>query len=154
MLAQLDVLQMFLIEKSAANKDIVTETELNLRILTYFETPILPNVRVRDTSGRIQARSARCCGVRIQSSQKDFGHLTESSVQRVLESIQPSPGKKSVRYRSSGRLSSIRPTFPLSFHADTHHRLESFRRSGYVAWKYSKKSGDTFRSSGIDKDLD
>lgn len=38
----------------------------------YFETPILPNVRVRGTSGRIQARFCRCCGSRIQSSQNLF----------------------------------------------------------------------------------
>lgn len=36
----------------------------------YLDTPIFPNVRVREISGRIQARFLRCCGCRIQSSQK------------------------------------------------------------------------------------
>lgn len=36
---------------------------------TYFDTPTLPNVLVREISGRMQARSLRCCGCRIQSSQ-------------------------------------------------------------------------------------
>uniref|UniRef100_A0A182QYV8 Uncharacterized protein n=1 Tax=Anopheles farauti TaxID=69004 RepID=A0A182QYV8_9DIPT len=37
---------------------------------THFDTPIFPNVLVRGSSGRIQARSLRCSGCRIQSSQK------------------------------------------------------------------------------------
>lgn len=39
------------------------------RQCTYLETPILPNVRVLDISGRMHARSFRCSGCRIQSSQ-------------------------------------------------------------------------------------
>lgn len=39
-------------------------------IKTYFETPFLPKVLVRDSSGRMQTRFLRCSGSRIQSSQK------------------------------------------------------------------------------------
>lgn len=35
----------------------------------YPDTPYLPNVRVLEISGRIHARSFRCCGSRSQSSQ-------------------------------------------------------------------------------------
>jgi hypothetical protein len=37
--------------------------------MTHLLTPILPNVRERDNSGRIQALSFLCAGSRIQSSQ-------------------------------------------------------------------------------------
>lgn len=39
--------------------------------------------------------------------------------------------------------------FPLSFHADTHQSVGSAFRMGYVALKYSKKSGEKSRSSEI-----
>ena len=38
-------------------------------------------------------------------------------------------------------------TFPLSFHADTHHNVGSACNMGNVAAKYSKKSGEMSRSS-------
>jgi len=37
---------------------------------TDLLTPIFPNVLVRGISGRMQARSSRCAGCLIQSSQK------------------------------------------------------------------------------------
>ncbi len=70
---------------------------------------------VREISGRIQARSRRCSGNLIQSSQKlektliirpcqhfltyPAGQLAFISFQTVFVSNQPSPGKKSVRCR-------------------------------------------------------
>ncbi|KAG7276583.1 hypothetical protein CRUP_019633 [Coryphaenoides rupestris] len=53
-------------------------------------------VRVREISGRMQARSRRCSGCRIQSSQNAAGHLGSSSSQSCRRIIQPRPGKKSV----------------------------------------------------------
>lgn len=64
---------------------------------THFDTPFLPKVLVLEISGRMQARSRLCSGARIQSSQYDLGHLGDSSSHTPLVSIQPSPGKKSVR---------------------------------------------------------
>ena len=40
-----------------------------------------------------------------------------------------------------------KPSFPLSFQADTHHSVGSSRSIGYVAAIYSKKSGDKSKSS-------
>lgn len=124
--------------------------------ITHFDTPILPKVRVLDISGRMHALSFRCSGCRIQSSQNlnvrcqivkrdsrnsklqwtyAIGHFTDNSLHKSRDSIQPNPGKKSVRYNNSGPDSSMLPTFPLSFHADTHHRDESFFSSSCVARK-------------------
>jgi len=46
-----------------------------------------------------------------------------------------------------GWLLSMRLGFPLSFHAEIHHRVLSNCSSGSSAAKYSKKSGDRSRSS-------
>lgn len=81
-----------------------------------------------------------------------FGHLTASSFHSSRFSIHPKPGKKSVRYNSSALVSSILLLLPLSFHADTHHRLGSSRSNECVPRKYSKKSGDTFKSSAWTKE--
>lgn len=66
-----------------------------------------------------------------------LGHLTLSSSQSSFDNIQPNPGKKSERYNVSGLDSSMSPTFPLSFHAETHHSVLSALRSGKVPRKYS-----------------
>lgn len=68
---------MFVKEQTAKNKQnkIVSafRPPSRLKVLekltTYLLTPIFPNVLVRDTSGRIQARSFLCSGLLIQSSQ-------------------------------------------------------------------------------------
>ena len=46
---------------------------------TYLLTPIFPNVRVREISGLMQARSLRCSGCLIQSSQYLNIHKNTSS---------------------------------------------------------------------------
>lgn len=66
-----------------------------------------------------------------------FGHFGDNSFHKLLESIQPKPGKKSVRYNKSGRDKSMLAAFPLSFQAEMHQRDESFLRSSCVAKKYS-----------------
>jgi hypothetical protein len=75
-------------------------------------------------------------------------HFVESSLtHKSLVIIQPRPPKKSVRYNNSGFASSIRPLLPLSFQADTHHKVGSDFKIGSVASKYSKKSSENSRSS-------
>lgn len=129
-----------------------------IELVSYFDTPIFPNVRDLDISGRMQARSLRCCGFLIQSSQNlidahrvriqsifqyfndhivtyAFGHFEANSCHSFLVNIQPRPGKKSDRYSKSDLVSSMIPAFPLSFHADTHHKLSSFFNSSCVARK-------------------
>lgn len=125
----------------------------------YPDTPSLPNVRVLEISGRIHARSFRCCGSRSQSSQdliwltmadlkkiqllnEEFvphvlGHFGDNSFQKSRVSIHPRPGKKSVRYSNSGRDMSMLLVWPLSFHADTQNSDGSFLRSWCVPKKYS-----------------
>lgn len=49
-----------------------------------------------------------------------FGHFTDSSFHSSFVNIQPRPGKKSLLYNKLEAPSSILPTLPLSFHADTH----------------------------------
>ena len=75
-------------------------------------------------------------------------HFAESSFcHNSLVIIHPRPPKKSVRYNISGFVSSMIPRLPLSFQADTHHKVGSDLKIGRVASKYSKKSSDTSRSS-------
>lgn len=62
----------FLVINIFESWNIISKNQNN-RLFAYFETPILPNVRVRGISGRMQARFWRCCGSRIQSSQNLFG---------------------------------------------------------------------------------
>ena len=102
-------------------------------------TPTLPNVFVREISGRRQARFFLCFGSLIQSSQNPFGHLLASSFQTALLIIHPRPEKKSFRYSKS--FPSTNPFLPLSFQADTHQSDLSRSNKGRVAMKYSKKSG-------------
>lgn len=103
------------------NKITKQRNQQNSTFSTHLETPTFPNVRVLDISGRMQARFFRCCGCLIQSSQKlnivcfiyltfyiadhttyARGHLTDNSDHKSLVSIQPRPGKKSVRYNRLG----------------------------------------------------
>ncbi len=75
-------------------------------------------------------------------------HLADNSfIHNSLVIIHPRPPKKSVRYNNSGFDSSMSPRLPLSFHADTHHKVGSDLKIGRVASKYSKKSSATSRSS-------
>lgn len=76
-----------------------------------------------------------------------LGHFVYNSNQSDFVSIQPKPGKKSVRYKRSGLLRFTNPSFPLSFHADMHHKDGSFKSNGYVPRKYSKKSEAISKSS-------
>lgn len=78
-----------------------------------------------------------------------FGHLLHNSSHNDFVSIQPKPGKKSVRYNKSGLFSLTSPTLPLSFHAETHQSVGSFSKREWVPKKYSKKSGDMSKSSEI-----
>jgi hypothetical protein len=54
---------------------------------------------------------------------------------------------RTINERTLPALLSTKSPLPLSFHADTHHNVGSACRMGYVAAKYSKKSGDMSRSS-------
>lgn len=64
-----------------------------------------------------------------------FGHFGANSCHNFRVNIHPRPGKKSDRYSKSDLVSSIIPAFPLSFHADTHHKLSSFFNNTCVARK-------------------
>lgn len=89
--------------------------------------------------------SLRWLGCRIQSSQKEAGHLGSSSSHTSFSIIHPSPGKKSVLYKRLAISGSTYPSLPLSFQADTHHRVGSDFSIGWRALKYSKKSGATWK---------
>lgn len=70
---------------------------------THLLTPFFPllDISVLDISGLIQARSFRCSVFLNQSSQKAFGQFSPISSQSFRVSIQPRPGKKSVRCTNS-----------------------------------------------------
>lgn len=144
---------MFLEEQTTAKRQTKSDKPStdSRKLQTYLETPIFPNVLVRDISGLMQARSFRCWGCLIQSSQYDFGHLLHNSNHKFLVIIQPKPGKKSVLYNNSGFFSLTRFTFPLSFQAEMHHKLGSFSSKGWSPRKYSKKSGEISKSSAMQK---
>lgn len=115
-----------------------TSTISPLLRLTYPIIPVTAKVRL-----------VVMCSQKFEISEisYDFGHFQESSVHRFRVSIHPSPGKKSVLYNKSVLPASINSDFPLSFQADTHQRVGSALRMGYVPRKYSKKSGATSKSS-------
>lgn len=56
-------------EKHTTEKENWEHEKENMNSFSYFETPVLPNVFVRDISGRMQERPFLCGGSRIQSSQ-------------------------------------------------------------------------------------
>lgn len=72
-LAQFNVLQILIEEQTAVKQQIIIiswHVALLASYISYLETPIFPNVRVRDISGLMHTRSLRWAGWRIQSSQK------------------------------------------------------------------------------------
>jgi hypothetical protein len=108
------------------NNEQTNRVHVNHRVfVTHWLTPFFPSIDmlVRDISGRIQARSRRCSGNRIQSSQNLIetnnarchqcnrsypdGQLPLISFHIVRVNSQPRPGKKSVRCKSAGSISNI-----------------------------------------------
>ena len=139
-------------ERSAAAQSTAFDDESAI-LPRYFlkncacDVPRSPNVYVRLTSGRIDARPRRCGGSRSQSSQKPRSSgqrpPTSSHSRRVIS--HPRPGKKSERY--SADASAAYFACPLSDHAETQSSVGSASSSGAAARKYEKKSGATSMSS-------
>ena len=104
--------------------------------------PTTPMLKLRETSGTAHSRPLLVDPRRIQWSQCSSGKPGASSSHSSRRSIQPRPGKKSVRKRREASLGCTRLSKPLSFQLDTHHSVGSARSSHAVCAKKRTKSGE------------
>ena len=99
--------------------------------------------QAREEVGPVEGRRLDCIGG--EEGEKASGR--EGKRARAVSGVGERSDCAHVRMRAHVPGSPRNCFLPLSFHADTHQSVGSLRRTGRSAWKYSKKSGETSRSS-------